>query len=155
MLFPVIVSPPIRAIHARHQRAIGRYFLFLVTIVLMIHFRTGGMMMNARAIQYPHVTIGICSYHAKGFANHTKICTRIISVASFHLLNKTSPLIRAANVGARNVSIPIDVAGLTYGTVHPKISPDTVPYRGPSNGAVRLESKTLENVIVTPVPGSG
>ena len=58
-------------------------------------------------------------------------------------------------MGARNVSMPIEVAGLTYGTTHPKIKPDAVPYNGPNSGAVRLESKTLENVIETLIPGRG
>ena len=76
-------------------------------------------------------------------------------MASFHLLNKNSPAINAESVGARNVNIPIDVAGLIYGTLNPKINPETVPYKGPNRGAVKLESKTLEKVIETPTPGIG
>ncbi len=33
-------------------------------------------------------------------------------MASFHRLNKTKPLIKAASVGVRKVNMPIEVAGL-------------------------------------------
>lgn len=70
-------------------------------------------------------------------------------------MNKNNPLSNADNVGARKVNTPIEVAGLIYGTSHPKMSPHIVPYKGPNSGAVKLESKTLENVIDTNVPGMG
>jgi hypothetical protein len=35
------------------------------------------------------------------------------------------------------------------------MKPEAVPYKGPNNGAVKLESKTLENVIDAGVPGIG
>lgn len=70
-------------------------------------------------------------------------------------MNKNRPLSKADNVGARKVNTPMDVAGFIYGTSQPKMSPHIVPYKGPSNGAVKLESKTLENVIETNVPGMG
>jgi len=155
MLLPVIVSPPMRAIHARHQSAMGMYFSFLLTIVFIIHFLTGGISISAKTTQYPHVIMGMSSYQAKGCANHIISWARSMSRASFHRLNRTNPLINAASVGARKVKIPMDVAGLMYGTVHPKSKPATVPYIGPRSGAVRLESKTFENVIVTLTPGTG
>jgi hypothetical protein len=76
-------------------------------------------------------------------------------VASFHLLNRNSPLIRAAIVGLRNVSNPIEVAGLTYGTSHPKIKPEIVPQKGPKIGAVKLENTIFEKVITAGVPNTG
>jgi hypothetical protein len=78
-----------------------------------------------------------------------------ISVASFHRLNKTNPLIRAARVGLRNVNSPIDVEGFRRGPIQPKRKPDTLPPRGPSNGAVKLLSSTLDKVIFAGVPGKG
>jgi hypothetical protein len=35
------------------------------------------------------------------------------------------------------------------------MKPDAIPYKGPSSGAVKLESKTLEKVIEAGVPGIG
>jgi hypothetical protein len=35
------------------------------------------------------------------------------------------------------------------------MKPESAPYNGPSNGAVKLESKTLENVIAAEVPRIG
>jgi hypothetical protein len=47
------------------------------------------------------------------------------------------------------------VAGFTYGTSHPKIKPETVPQKGPSNGAVRHENMIPDNVITAGVPKIG
>lgn len=78
-----------------------------------------------------------------------------IRVASFHLLNNTRPLIRAAIVGPRKVSNPIDAAGFTYGTANPKMKPESVPHSGPSSAEVKPARRTLENVIATGVPRIG
>jgi hypothetical protein len=78
-----------------------------------------------------------------------------MSVASFHRLNKNSPLIRAARVGLRNVKGPIDVDGFMKGLIQPKRKPAILPFRGPSNGAVKPLSKTLDKVIYAGVPGRG
>lgn len=104
---------------------------------------------------YCHRMRGMSWYHANGFASHTAISQASMSVAAFHRLNSTKPLINAAKVGARKVSMPTDVAGLTKGTSHPKMNPEIIPYKGPSNGAERLERRTLENVIDAGVPGTG
>lgn len=66
MLFPVATSPPIRAIQARHHRATGILEGSLFFIALVIHFLTGGIIMNAKASQYCHVIRGIALYQAKG-----------------------------------------------------------------------------------------
>lgn len=78
-----------------------------------------------------------------------------MSVASFHLLNKTSPLIRAAIVEVKKVNKPIDADGFTYGTNQPKMNPASMPHKGPSNGAVRLDRRLFENVIADGVPKTG
>lgn len=70
-------------------------------------------------------------------------------------MNKTRPLIKAASVGLRNVSRPIDVDGFTYGTSQPKAKPETVPHKGPNKGDVKLESTMLESVIMAGVPKTG
>jgi hypothetical protein len=46
-----------------------------------------------------------------------------------------------------NVSVPIDVEGLTYGAAKPKKNAEIVPPTGPSIGAVKLEDKMLARVI--------
>jgi hypothetical protein len=127
----------------------------LFFIAFVIHFRTGGIIMNASASQYCHVIIGIASYQAKGWVNHMAISIAKINVASFHLLNKVNPLISAAIVGLKKVNNPMDVAGLTYGTSHPNMKPDNVPHKGPSTGAVKLENKMFDNVIMAGVPRTG
>jgi hypothetical protein len=58
-------------------------------------------------------------------------------------------------VGLRKVSRPIDVAGFTYGTIHPKVKPERAPHIGPSIGAVKLENKMLDIVITAEVPKTG
>jgi hypothetical protein len=58
-------------------------------------------------------------------------------------------------VGLRKVSNPIEVAGLTYGTSHPKIKPEIVPHKGPKIGAVKLENMIFEKVITAGVPSTG
>ncbi|RLI21918.1 hypothetical protein DRO54_02400, partial [Candidatus Bathyarchaeota archaeon] len=63
--------------------------------------------------------------------------------------------INTAIVGAKNVRIPIEVAGLIYGASHPNIKAEIVPPTGPRSGAVKLERRTLEKVIDAGVPGSG
>ena len=102
-----------------------------------------------------HKISGISSYQAKGCASQIAICTARIIVASFQRLNRTKPLINAAKVGARKVSIPIELAGLTYGTSHPKMNPAKVPNKGPNRGAVKPECIILEKVIIALVPRTG
>jgi hypothetical protein len=62
---------------------------------------------------------------------------------------------RAAMVGLKKVSNPIEVAGLTYGTSHPKMKPEIVPQNGPKIGAVKLEKTMFEKVITAGVPKTG
>jgi hypothetical protein len=99
--------------------------------------------------------MGIAWYHANGYRNHITISKQKIRVASFHRLNRTSPLISAAIVGVKNVSGPMEAAGFTNDTSHPKINPETPPHRGPKIGAVIAENKMLEKVIVAVVPRTG
>jgi len=111
--------------------------------------------MKANASQYSHVMMGISWYHANGFRNHIAKFKQKISVASFHRLNRTRPLINAAIVGVRKVSSPMEAPGFTAGTSHPKINPETPPQRGPNIGAVKAENTILEKVIMTPLPRIG
>jgi hypothetical protein len=99
--------------------------------------------------------MGISWYQEKGLANQINTSTVKISVASFHRLNKTSPLIRAAKVGLRNVKGPIEVDGFMKGPTQPKRKPAMQPFKGPSKGAVKPLSSTLDRVIDTLVPGRG
>ena len=78
-----------------------------------------------------------------------------IAAASFHLLNKKRALVRAAMVGVRNVSKPIDAEGFTYGTSHPNAKPERVPYNGPSKDAVNPLVTIFDRVITAGVPGIG
>lgn len=78
-----------------------------------------------------------------------------MSVAAFQRLNNTKPAIKALNVGLRNVRGPMEVEGLIAGAIHPNRKPATEPFRGPSKGAVKLESNTLDKVICAGVPGIG
>lgn len=119
MLLPVITSPPARPIQARLHNAIGKDIEFLAAIDAIIHFLTGDMTINAIASQFSQVMNGMAWYQAKGCENQIASCAARISDASFHLLNKASPLITAAIVGLRKVSTPIEVAGLTDGAKNP------------------------------------
>lgn len=78
-----------------------------------------------------------------------------IAKASFHFLNRTRALVRAAMVGVRNVSKPMDAEGFTYGTSHPYAKPERVPYNGPSKDAVNPLVRIFDRVIVAVVPGMG
>ena len=76
-------------------------------------------------------------------------------MADFQRLNKTKPLIRAARVGLRNVKGPIEVDGFMKGPIQPKRKLAILPFKGPSNGAVKPLSNMLDRVIDTVVPGRG
>jgi hypothetical protein len=99
--------------------------------------------------------MGIAWYHANGFRNHITNCKQKITVASFHRLNRTRPLINAAIVGVKNVSGPMEAPGNTNEISHPKINPEIPPQKSPKIGAVKAENIGLEKVIVTAVPGIG
>ena len=78
-----------------------------------------------------------------------------MSVASFQRLNNTKPAIKALKVGLRNVKGPREVEGLIAGAINPNRKPATEPFKGPSRGAAKLESNTLDKVICAGVPGIG
>jgi len=82
-------------------------------------------------------------------------CATNMSVASFQRLNNTKPAIKALKVGLRNVKGPMEVEGLIDGAINPNQKPATEPFSGPSKGAVKLESNTLDKVIWADVPGIG
>lgn len=156
MLLPVAVSPPTRAIQARHHKAIVKFAGFRDVIEPTIHFLTGGITMKANASQYCHVVMGIAWYHAKGCRNHITISKQKIRVASFHRLNRTRPLINAATVGVKNVSGPRKVAlGFTNRTSHPKTNPETHPQKIPKIAAVKAENIMLEKVMYAVDPRIG
>ena len=122
---------------------------------LIIHFLTGLTTMKIKASHISHVIYGIAWYHANGLKNHIVSSARKINVANFHLLNRKSALVKAAMVGVKNVSKPIDAAGLTYETSHPNAKPESVPHDGPSKDAVSPFVTIFDRVILALVPGIG